>query len=107
MSVVEDVRQVLQDFVAPELRELRAEIRSIDQKLGLLTKSLDSKFELVAKGLNDKIDGAAKGLNERIDQLAVLMERNHRDVTMNIQSLQNYSHLAQRVANLENDPAKH
>ena len=96
MSVVEDVRQVLQDFVAPELRELRAEIRTVDQKLDLISKSLDEKIEMVAKGLNEKID-----------HLAVLMEHNHRDVTMNIQSLQNYSHLAQRVANLEKDPAKH
>jgi len=33
MGVVEDVRQVLQDFVAPELREIRGQLTAVGQRL--------------------------------------------------------------------------
>lgn len=42
MSVVEDVRQVLQDFLAPELREIRARLDSIDKRLDGQDKRLDT-----------------------------------------------------------------
>jgi uncharacterized protein YfkK (UPF0435 family) len=33
MGVVEDVRQVLQDFVAPELREIRGQLAALNQRI--------------------------------------------------------------------------
>ena len=33
MGVVEDVRQVLQDLVAPELREIRGQITALNQRM--------------------------------------------------------------------------
>ena len=33
MEVVEDVRQVLQDFVAPELREIRGQVTAMNQRM--------------------------------------------------------------------------
>ncbi len=42
MSVVEDVRQVLQDFLAPELREIRTRLESIDKRLDGQDKRLDT-----------------------------------------------------------------
>lgn len=33
MGVIEDVRQVLQDFLAPELREIRSQFVAIDKRL--------------------------------------------------------------------------
>jgi hypothetical protein len=41
MGVVEDVRQTVQDFLAPELRALTARIKALEVKM-------DSKFETVA-----------------------------------------------------------
>ncbi|MGI8772676.1 MAG: hypothetical protein ACR2JE_14725 [Acidobacteriaceae bacterium] len=85
MGAVEDIRQFLQDFIAPELREMRGELKALDHR----------------------VDLNAKMLNEKIDQIALRMDQNHREITTNILSLQNYSLLSQRVANLEKDPAKH
>jgi phage shock protein A len=45
MSVVEDVRQVLQDFLAPELRALSAKIDAIDQKVSSLESRIDSQSD--------------------------------------------------------------
>jgi len=41
MGVVEDVRQVLQDFIAPELREIRGILTAIDKRLDGQDKRLD------------------------------------------------------------------
>lgn len=43
MSVVDDVRQVLQDFLAPELREIRGRLDSIDKRLDSMDKRLDAQ----------------------------------------------------------------
>jgi hypothetical protein len=42
MGVVEDVRQVLQDFLAPELREIRGILSAIDKRLDSQDKRLDA-----------------------------------------------------------------
>ena len=42
MSVVEDVRQVLQDFLAPELREIRTRLDTIDKRLDAQDKRIDT-----------------------------------------------------------------
>jgi hypothetical protein len=46
MGAVEDVRQVLQDFPAPELREIRGILSSLDKRLDSQDKRLDSIDEL-------------------------------------------------------------
>jgi hypothetical protein len=38
MGVVEDVRQVLQDFVAPELREIRGQLVAINQRMDAIRR---------------------------------------------------------------------
>ncbi|HZD49885.1 MAG TPA: hypothetical protein VE178_14185 [Silvibacterium sp.] len=44
MSVVEDVRTVVQDFLAPELRELKARVEALEKRMNdrLSTWSRDS-----------------------------------------------------------------
>jgi hypothetical protein len=47
-DVVESVRKLLQDFVAPELRELRSELKSetkrLEDKIGSLEDKMDAGF---------------------------------------------------------------
>ena len=42
MGVVEETRQVLQDFLAPELREIRGILSAIDKRLDSQDKRLDA-----------------------------------------------------------------
>lgn len=58
MSVVEDVRQVLQDFLAPEMREIRTRLDSVDKRLEMQDKRLDTiedanraRFEAIVQRL--------------------------------------------------------
>ena len=66
MSVVEDVRQVLQDFLAPELRAVSARLDSIEKVMDARFGSVDVKFESIdvkfdalrtqIQGIGDKLD---------------------------------------------------
>ena len=47
MGTVEELRKVLQDFLAPELRAVTALFDAIDQRLDALTRVMDPRFEAV------------------------------------------------------------
>jgi len=58
MGAIEDVRKVIQDLVAPELKSLQAQIKGVDEaskvrdealsaKIDSLSDKMDLKFELV------------------------------------------------------------
>jgi hypothetical protein len=82
MNVVEDVRQVLQDFLAPELRALSGRIDSIDIKL----TNLDSKVaNLDAKvaNLDTRISGVEirfSWLDARVSGLEKCMDTQFNEV---------------------------
>ena len=47
MGVVEDVRQVLQDFLAPELREIRTRLDAMDDINRVRYDNLVQRLELI------------------------------------------------------------
>jgi len=51
MGVVEDVRQVLQDFLAPELRALTARIDALDKVMSARFEASDVKLESIRKDI--------------------------------------------------------
>jgi len=66
MSVAEDVRQVLQDFLAPELRAVSARLDSIEKVMDARFAAVDVKFDSMdvkfdslrtqIQGISDKLD---------------------------------------------------
>jgi peptidoglycan hydrolase CwlO-like protein len=76
MGVYEEVKQALQDIVAPELKALQVEIRRLDEKIDSLDGKLSTRMDSLDKSLNArmdsldyKIDSLDKSLNGRIDSL--------------------------------------
>lgn len=51
MGVVEDVGQVLQDFVAPELREIRGQFTALDKRLDVMEELNRVRFEAIVQRL--------------------------------------------------------
>jgi hypothetical protein len=47
MGVVEDVRQVLQDFLAPEMREIRTRLDAMDEISRVRYESVMQRLELI------------------------------------------------------------
>jgi plasmid stability protein len=51
MGVVDETRQVLQDFLAPELREMRAQIAVVGKRLDLIEEASRIRHENVIQRL--------------------------------------------------------
>jgi len=49
MSVVEDVRNALQDFLTPELRELKARLDAVEQQVQKLEGGMYDQFQQVER----------------------------------------------------------
>jgi len=47
MGVVEDVRQVVQDFLAPKMREIRTRLDAMDEINRIRYENLSQKLELI------------------------------------------------------------
>ena len=72
MSVVEDVRQVLQDFLAPELREIRARLDSMDKRLDTVESANDVRYQAIVQRL-DAVENANgvryQAIVQRLEQI--------------------------------------
>jgi hypothetical protein len=109
-DVVESVRQLLQDFLAPELRELRAEIKHLDTKVDSETNRLEAKIGLETNRLEDKIDAQShqfrtdfKRLEDKMDagfaQLRSMLE--NANLRAELESTRDIANLRERVTRLE------
>lgn len=53
-DVVQSVRQLLQDFIAPELRELKSDVRQLDGKIDSESSGLKAKIDFETNSLRRK-----------------------------------------------------
>jgi hypothetical protein len=51
MGVVEETRQLVQDFLAPELREIRSQFATIDKRLDAMDEMNRVRFESIVQRL--------------------------------------------------------
>jgi predicted nucleic acid-binding Zn-ribbon protein len=86
MGFIEEGRQLIQDFVTPE-------IRSIDTRLSAVEKRLES-IDIKVEKLEIKVDN-------RIDSLEARMERNQAQIMDALHSVERYTQLAERLARVE------
>lgn len=102
MSVIEDSRKVLQDFIAPELRGITARLdaleKRLDEKFDAQTKRFedrfdaqDKRFEAQEKRLNEKLDSSAK----RSEELEKRVQRQHEEVMSSMRQLINLNLIEQ------------
>jgi hypothetical protein len=77
-DVVQSVRQLLQDFIAPELRDLKSDLKQVDAKIDSESSSLKAKIDSETKRLEDKIVSEVGRLEGKMDsgcaQMRTLLE---------------------------------
>ena len=83
MSVIEDTRKVLQDFLAPELRELSARVDALEERM------------------NARFDGFEKSVDARFDSAERLASERHAQSMLAIGKLADVYELRERVARIE------
>jgi tetrahydromethanopterin S-methyltransferase subunit G len=104
MSAIEDMRKVLQDFLAPELRSVHARLDAMDEKLQAQSRVTEARFQEVfarIDGSNERIDNVKTSLEARIENVKSSLEV-RLDVTNDrIDSLKTSLDLDKRVGRLE------
>jgi hypothetical protein len=56
MSAIEDMRQLLQDFIAPELRAISTRLDAIDQRFEAMTTIMNTRFDSLSKEISNVKD---------------------------------------------------
>ena len=94
MSVIEDTRKLVQDFLAPELRTISARLDALDAKVDASQRTLNEKIDITHRSLDAKIETIHRSLDAKIDS-------NHREVMLGIANLANYQAVLDRLAKVE------
>lgn len=63
MSVVEDFRKVVQDFIAPELRAISARLDAINIRLESMEKLNEVRFQRLEDKINSSHEAVMNALN--------------------------------------------
>ncbi len=91
-DVVQSVRQLLQDFIAPELRELKSDVKQVDAKIDFETKTIKDRMDSDFKRLEDKVDSG-------FAQMRTLLENAY--LRSELEATRDISNLRERVTRLE------
>lgn len=78
MSVYEQVKQALQDVVAPELKSIQVEIRRLDTRIDSLKAEMTSEISSLKTVLTTEIkrlDSKIDSLDDKIDTAIQIRER--------------------------------
>ena len=97
MGFIEEGRQLIQDFVTPEIRSIDARLTAMEKRLESLETNVDKRFDSVDK----RFDSLETEVDKRFDSLEGKMERNQAQVLDTLQRMENYSHILERLARVE------
>ena len=87
MSVYEEVKQALQDIVAPELKALQVEIRRLDEKTDSLDGKLSTRMDSLDKSLNARMDSLDYKIDALDEKLTTRMDSMKAEITTEIKRL--------------------
>jgi hypothetical protein len=69
MGVVEDVRQALQDIVAPEMREIKTRLDGLEKRIDNVDRRIDGLGQQLREEIKT-VDVRVDGLGQRVDSFA-------------------------------------
>jgi tetrahydromethanopterin S-methyltransferase subunit G len=90
MAFIEEGRQLIQDFVTPEIRAIEVRLDAVEKQVA----ALDSKVDKRVDSLEIKMDKRADALDAKID-------RNQTQVMETLHRMENYVEVRERLARLE------
>src|ERR1039458_1206444 len=93
MGFIEEGRQLIQDFVTPEIRAIDARLTALEKQVESLDARVEKRF--------DAVDSRFDSVGKRFDSLESKMERNHYQVIDEIRRMENYAVVMERLARLE------
>jgi hypothetical protein len=89
MSVIEDTRKVMQDFLAPEMRAISVRLDALELRFGIVDKRFDA------------VDHRFERVDQKLDDVERRAEKRHDVVLGAIARMSDYSSVLERLARLE------
>jgi len=70
MSTIDDIRKVLQDFLAPELRTINARLDNVGDRIKNLEEKMDLRFDAIMReiALDRRISNLERNREEKEQQ---------------------------------------
>jgi conjugal transfer/entry exclusion protein len=90
MGLIEEGRQLVQDFVAPEIRALEVRIDAIEKKVDELEAKMEKRFDAV----DSRFDRVQAAIDARLD-------RNHNQVMDTLHRMEMQNQILERIARIE------
>jgi tetrahydromethanopterin S-methyltransferase subunit G len=90
MGFIEEGRQLVQDFVAPEIRALEVRIDAIEKKVDALEAKMEKRFDAV----DIRFDRFQTAIDARL-------ERNHNQVMDTLHRMEMQNQILERIAKIE------
>jgi hypothetical protein len=110
MGAVEETRKMVQDFLAPELREIKARLEALEATTKLRFDAVQVQFASLEETMKARFDAvqvqfaSLEGtMNARFDTQDKIMAAQHAAVMSALTNLTNYSALAERLSKLESE----
>jgi len=106
-DVVTATRQVVQDLLAPELRELKARLGALESKLDDSIKRADDGFKRVDDGFKrvddgfKRVDEKFKNVEENIRDLRGEVAGGFSEIRVQLAKQMDYVELRERIAKVE------
>jgi len=99
MSAIDDSRRVLQDFLAPELREIKARLDAIEKRLDDRFQQVDNRFQ--------QVDSRFKQVDVRFDQAEQVAKARHDALLAALTNIATMNEFRERLARLESREGLH
>ena len=97
-STLKGARQVIQDLIAPELRELKVEVRGIHERLDRMDERLDR-----IDGRLDRMDGRFDRTDGRLDRIEQLIANGFEMIRKQLDTFHEVQLLKERMARMEGE----
>jgi tetrahydromethanopterin S-methyltransferase subunit G len=97
MSVVEDVRQVLQDFIAPELRAVNTRLDAIESRLSANLDAMSARSDGKFNAINIRLDA----MDQRFDDLITIMDTRLGSLGKDVAQVKDMLDIDRRLTRLE------
>jgi tetrahydromethanopterin S-methyltransferase subunit G len=101
MGAIEDTRKVVQDFLAPELRELKARLEALEKRMDERFAHVDDEFTHLEKRMDERFAHSEQIMDERFEFAERRAEQRHEAVVQTLNHLANYNEMRERLAKLE------
>ena len=97
MSVVEDVRQVLQDFIAPELRAVNTRLDAIESRLSANLDAMSARSDGRFNAINIRLDA----IDQRFDDFITIMDTRFGSLSKDVAQVKDMLDIDRRLTRLE------